>query len=98
MAHRKPLGTTCRSTLDWRGGKPNVNDALVSSAGTWYRIVGVEEKRNPDKVGVVLERVARPDRVMLASVTAVGRALWPDDTWGIIHEFEWYSRNRKRAG
>lgn len=36
-------------------------DYVCTQAGTYYRIVGVEEKRNPCKVGLVLERIAEPD-------------------------------------
>lgn len=81
MAHRKPLGTTCHTNADWKGEKPVLGDYLVTPADTWYRIIGVEEKANPEKVGLLLERVARPQP-------------W---TKGRVHEFEWYLRDRRRA-
>jgi hypothetical protein len=91
MAHRKPLGTTCHSVCDWAGDLPVLNDALVSQAGTWYRIIGVEEKRNPAKVGLLLERVAEPE------VFTDGTVRWPDACVGIAHDFEWYPRDKKRV-
>lgn len=60
MAHRKPLGSTFTSTFDWEGPHPWIGDFLVSGAGTWYGVVGVEEKANPRKVGLMLERIAEP--------------------------------------
>lgn len=86
MAHRKPLGTTCRTTCDWLGDTPQLGDYLVTQAGTWYRVVGIEEKANPQKLGLVLERIAGPD---CAS---------PLFDWAArIFEFEWYPRDRQRA-
>jgi hypothetical protein len=68
MAHRKPLGTTFTSTFDWDGPHPELGDYLVSMADTWYLVVGVQEKANPKKVGLTLERIARPpdERVFIA--------------------------------
>lgn len=62
MAHRKPLGTTCHTNADWVGERPGLGDYLVTPAETWYRVLGVEEKRNPAKIGLLLERIAGPDR------------------------------------
>ncbi len=61
MAHRKPLGTTCRITfadrdVDWTDDPPRIDDFLVSEAGTAYRIVGEEEGRT--RTAYVCERVA----------------------------------------
>jgi len=47
--------------FDWEGGNPAIGDYLVSQAGTWYRVAGEEETRNPAKVRLVLERIAEPD-------------------------------------
>lgn len=103
MAHRKPLGTTCRTTADWRGDTPFLHDALVTSAGTWYRIVGMEEtasqlaalnlpvEQRRFKLKLVLERVAEPE------VFTDGSVRWPDACVGMAHEFEWYERKRKAA-
>lgn len=91
MAHRKPLGTTCRTIADWKGATPHLLDALVTSAGTWYRIVGVEEKANPAKLGLLLERQDEPEHL------AEGKVRWPDGEIGQgVHPFEWYPRDRKR--
>ncbi len=89
VAHRKPLGTTCRTLADWHGPLPMLGDYLVTPAGTWYLVVGIEEKRNPAKVGLVLERAAEPC-MDAAECSAVN----PDGTVGLIHEFEWYPRRR----
>jgi hypothetical protein len=63
MAHRKPLGTrTGPMVFDWEGGNPQLGECLVSQAGTWYRVVGELEMRNPKKVKLVLERIAGPDQ------------------------------------
>lgn len=64
MAHRKPLGTTCRlGNFHWHGDDlaPGLGDNLVSTAGTAYRIVGVEECLRPDRFNLVCERIAEPD-------------------------------------
>lgn len=77
MAHRKPLGTTFTTTLEWEGEQPELGDYLISSAGTWYRVNGVIEKENPAKVGLTLERVA-------------GAA--QDEHHVRTHPFAWYRR------
>lgn len=82
MAHRKPLGSTFTSTFDWRGQVPEPLDYLVSGAETWYRVVGVEEKANPAKVGLMLERIAKPTGEFHDAV---------------VHTFEWYPRSSKAA-
>lgn len=61
MAHRKPIGTTCHTVADWEGDRPTPGDYLVTQAGTWYRVLGVEEKANPKKLGLLLERILLPD-------------------------------------
>ena len=107
MAHRKPLGTTFTSTFDWQGLEPGLHDALVSQAGTWYRVVGVAETasllaalQNPDvngrryRIKLTLERVAEPRTMSKAAGSLV---LWPDGLYGRMYEFEWYPRDRRRA-
>ncbi len=84
MAHRKPLGSTFTSTFDWEGPHPWLEDFLVSAADTWYRVVGVQEKANPRRVGLTLERIAKP--------------AWPlSEHDGQVHEFVWYDRGRRRS-
>lgn len=92
MAHRKPLGTTCKTVADWQGPLPLLHDFLVTPAATWYRIVGVEEKRNTEKVGLVLERIAAPHGSDCATAFIA-----EDDAVRRVHPFEWYARDRKRA-
>lgn len=60
MAHRKPLGTTCKIhfAADTWDVMPALDDYLVSDAGTAYRIVGLEEGRT--RINYVCERVAEP--------------------------------------
>lgn len=91
MAHRRPLGTTTQTTFDWRGEMPKIHDCLRSQAGTCYRVLGVEEKANPAKVGLMLERVADRDE---ATETLVE---WEDGDVGVMMEFEWYPRSPNRA-
>lgn len=60
VAHRKPLGTTCKigfaaRDVDW-DPMPALDDFLVTDAGTAYRIVGVEEGKS--RTTYVCERVA----------------------------------------
>lgn len=60
MAHRKPLGTTCRigfaeRDVDW-DPMPEIDDHLVTDAGTAYLIVGVEEGRT--RTTYVCQRIA----------------------------------------
>lgn len=94
MAHRKPLGTTCRTTADWPGEKPRLRDYLVTPAGTWYRIVGVEESSNPDKVKLMLERIA-PKTLIEVRQEDYDRIV--SDGRPRVHEFQWYERKRKAA-
>lgn len=98
MAHRKPLGSTFTSTFDWAGDFPEPDDYLVSGAGTWYRVAGVEEKSNRAKVGLMLERIAEPAGVTIVAdgdqerlVVQVGEQLHP------VHPFVWYPRERRRV-
>lgn len=61
MAHRKPLGTTCRAHFAmnaWNGTRPDLEDFLVSEAGTAYLVVGIAEGQT--RVQYTLERVAEP--------------------------------------
>lgn len=60
MAHRKPLGTTCRIHFanDTWLPMPTIDDLLRSEADTWYLIVGVEEGRS--RTNYVCERIAGP--------------------------------------
>jgi hypothetical protein len=93
VAHRKPLGTTWRGPIDWEGPLPALGDFLRSEAGTWYRIVGIEETANPKRPRLVHERVASPTGVE-------GRAPYPRvvaDTDGAhrVHDFYWYPRERR---
>lgn len=60
MPHRKPLGSLCHTRADWRGAHPSLLDFLFTPAGTWYRIVGIEETRSRRKLNLTLERIARP--------------------------------------
>ena len=61
VAYVATLGSVTGPMLfDWRGGNPELGDFLVSQAGTWYRVVGEEETRNPAKVKLLLERIAEP--------------------------------------
>lgn len=96
MAHRKPLGTLCHTNADWHGERPFLLDYLVTPAGTWYRIVGIEEKKNPSKLGLTLERVAPRT---LIEVRADDLEQWEADGEHRrrVHDFEWYPRNKKRA-
>lgn len=58
MAHRKPLGTTCKihfASDTWEQ-MPQLGDQLISEAGTCYLIVGVEE--GTTRTNYVCERVA----------------------------------------
>jgi hypothetical protein len=98
MAHRKPLGTTCRTVADWEGEHPTPGDYLVSPAVTWYRVLGVEEKANPKKVGLVLERIAPPPGLLGRPDGSGPLAVQDDDgTFHSVFEFAWYSRDRKRV-
>lgn len=95
MAHRKPLGTTFTSTLDWSGEKPELLDYLRSAAGTWYRVVGVHEHSNASKVKLTEERIASPTGIE-------GRSAYPRhfiDGDGVhrVHDFWWYPRDRRAA-
>lgn len=82
MAHRKPLGTTCRCTnFEWNDDPdhpPELGDYLVSEAGTAYLIVGVEECRRRDRFNLTMERVA--------GASEGSRVI----------DFYWHSRERKR--
>ena len=64
MAHRKPLGTTCQlPNFTWNGDvddPPTINDCLVSTAGTAYLIIGVEECARRDRFNLLLERIGDP--------------------------------------
>jgi hypothetical protein len=91
MAHRKPLGSTCFTVADWHYELPELHDALRTVAGTWYRIVGVEAKATPARVGLMLERVAGQEP------SADGVVTWSDGFAGLVHEFEWYARHRRAA-
>ncbi len=79
MAHRKPLGTTCKigfseRDVDW-DPMPTLDDYLVTDAGTAYKVVGVEEGRT--RTQYVCERVA--------DVSECG---------GVIFEFYWLRSRR----
>lgn len=89
MAHRKPLGTTCHTNADWEGEHPALLDYLRTPANTWYRIVGIEERANPKKLGLTLERVAPRTVIEVREEDAVGRRG--------VHDFEWYSRSPHRG-
>lgn len=82
MAHRKPLGTTCRlDNFHWNGyllEPPALGDCLVSDAGTAYLIVGVEECRRRDRFNLICERVDAPE------------------PGARIIEFYWHRRERPR--
>jgi hypothetical protein len=79
-----------------------LHDALVTDAGTWYRVVGVETTRSYEqalalpvgrrkyKIKLVLERVADQD------CDRYGIVAWPDDHVGVALPFQWYSRTPKR--
>lgn len=99
MAHRKPLGSTFSTTFDWEGPQPELGDYLASQALTFYRVVGVEEKANPKKVGLVLERIADPpaDAICVNRYTGAGYVYEDDDRYVPIHRFEWYARDRRRV-
>lgn len=99
VAHRKPLGSVFSCTFDWRGEAPSLNDFLVSQADTWYRVVGVEEKANPAKVGLVLERIEKPDSYIDVCRTHDGfrYVIEENATIRIVFEFEWYERKKRRA-
>lgn len=87
MAHRKPIGsTTGPMVFDWQGGNPRLDDYLVSAAGTWYRVAGEIETRNPRKAKLVLERILEPSLEEMHASTAV------------VHEFFWHPRDKRRAG
>lgn len=95
MPHRKPLGSTFTTRLDWDGPLPELLDYLRSEAGTWYRVVGIEETSNPRRPKVVLERIASP-------TGTEGRAPHPrelidGDGLHRVHDFWWYPRDRRRA-
>lgn len=90
LAHRKPLGTTWRGPIDWQGPLPQLRDYLCSTAGTWYRIVGIEETANPQRPVLVQERVAdQTDH-------EPGVVLEHDGHLANVHPFWWYSRDKRR--
>lgn len=98
MAHRKPLGSTFTGLMDWPRDsrpRPELGYYLRSAAGTWYRVVGLHETSNPDKVLLTRERIASPTGVE-------GRSPYPEmfiDGDGIhrVLEFVWYPRKKRRA-
>lgn len=98
MAHRKPLGTlTSWMAFDWHGEHPLVGDYLVSDAGTWYRVAGVEEKTNGRKVGLMLERVARPPALDDCDTHAPTRWVIEGTIERRVFEFQWWPRDRRAA-
>lgn len=95
MAHRKPLGSTFTSTFDWQGARPRLLDFLRSEAGTWYRVIGVHETANPEKVRLTEERIASPTGV--EGRTPFPRTIRDRDGAHTVHDFHWYPRDRTRA-
>lgn len=83
MAHRKPLGTTCRISFD-RGlwsPMPEIGDYLESEAGTAYRVVGLEE--GPSRFTYLCERIAEVP------------AIRDQHHW--VFPFYWLPRDRRAA-
>jgi hypothetical protein len=96
MAHRKPLGTTCRTVADWEGETPFLLDYLVTTAGTWYRIIGMEEKANPKKLGLLLERTS-PRTIIEVAEDDLIRWEAEGEHRHRVHPFEWYPRKKAAA-
>lgn len=96
MAHRKPLGTMFTSTFDWQGPHPALLDYLVSQADTWYRVVGVQEKTSPTKIGLTLERVGGPEGEVFRGPSGRCGVVEGVEV-RLVHNFEWYPRHRRRA-